>query len=103
MPKIMFDFNITYFQLIQFLVTIVQPSRSGLGSMGNGNNKRRFQLMINDAPQSKVSATKFSNGHIYFISFAYCSQQKKTEGGEGASIEELGEALEAYENEQELL
>lgn len=69
-------------KLIQFLVTIVQPSRSGLGSMGNGNNKRRFQLMINDAPQSK---------------------QKKTEGGEGASIEELGEALEAYENEQELL
>ncbi|XP_019556633.2 heat shock factor protein isoform X3 [Aedes albopictus] len=69
-------------KLIQFLVTIVQPSRSGLGSMGNGNNKRRFQLMINDAPQSK---------------------QKKTEGGEGASIQELGEALEAYENEQELL
>ncbi|XP_021704330.1 heat shock factor protein isoform X3 [Aedes aegypti] len=69
-------------KLIQFLVTIVQPSRSGLGSMGNGNNKRRFQLMINDAPESK---------------------HKKTEGSEGASIQELGEALEAYGNEQELL
>ncbi|XP_065092291.1 heat shock factor protein isoform X3 [Ochlerotatus camptorhynchus] len=71
-------------KLIQFLVTIVQPSRSGLGSMGNGSNKRRFQLMINDAPQSKL---------------------KKTEGNEGATIQELGEALEevAYENEQELL
>ncbi|XP_065092290.1 heat shock factor protein isoform X2 [Ochlerotatus camptorhynchus] len=70
-------------KLIQFLVTIVQPSRSGLGSMGNGSNKRRFQLMINDAPQSKL---------------------KKTEGNEGATIQELGEALEevAYENEQEL-
>lgn len=69
-------------KLIQFLVTIVQPSRSGLGSMGNGNNKRRFQLMINDAPPCK---------------------NKKSEGSEGASIQELGEALEAYENEQELL
>lgn len=69
-------------KLIQFLVTIVQPSRSGLGSMGNGNNKRRFQLMINDAPPCK---------------------HKKSEGTEGASIQELGEALEAYENEQELL
>ncbi|XP_055532606.1 heat shock factor protein isoform X2 [Wyeomyia smithii] len=71
-------------KLIQFLVTIVQPSRSGLSSMGNGNNKRRFQLMINDAPQSKV---------------------KKTDNNEGATIQELGEALEevAYENEQELI
>lgn len=69
-------------KLIQFLVTIVQPSRSGLGSMGSGNNKRRFQLMINDAPPCKL---------------------KKSEGSEGASIQELGEALEAYENEQELL
>lgn len=69
-------------KLIQFLVTIVQPSRGGLGSMGTGNNKRRIQLMINDAPQSK---------------------HKKSEISEGASIQELGEALEAYENEQELL
>lgn len=69
-------------KLIQFLVTIVQPSRSGLGSMNNGQNKRRFQLMINDAPPSK---------------------KKKTEGSEGACIQELGEALEAYGNEQDLL
>ncbi|XP_058457778.1 heat shock factor protein isoform X2 [Malaya genurostris] len=70
-------------KLIQFLVTIVQPSRSGLGTMGAGN-KRRIQLMINDAPQSKV---------------------KKTCNNEGATIQELGEALEevAYENEQDLL
>lgn len=74
-------------KLIQFLVTIVQPSRGGLGSMGNGNNgKRRFQLMINDAPPTKVKKTAAG-------------------GGQGASIEELGEVLEevAYENEQDLL
>lgn len=38
-------------KLIQFLVTIVQPQRGGLNS---GIGKRRCQLMINDAPQSKV-------------------------------------------------
>lgn len=38
-------------KLIQFLVTIVQPQRSGLSS---GIGKRRCHLMINDAPQSKV-------------------------------------------------
>ncbi|XP_049289745.1 homeobox protein 5 isoform X2 [Anopheles funestus] len=72
-------------KLIHFLVTIVQPSRSGLGSMGNGNNKRRFQLMINDAPQQ--------------------AKLKKMDYDEGATIEELGEALEevAYANQQELL
>ncbi|KAL9702064.1 hypothetical protein quinque_005582 [Culex quinquefasciatus] len=74
-------------KLIQFLVTIVQPSRGGLGSMnGNGNNKRRFQLMINDAPPTTPAKVK------------------KT-GGEGATIQELGEVLEevAFENEQDLL
>ncbi|XP_053661078.1 uncharacterized protein LOC128710065 [Anopheles marshallii] len=72
-------------KLIQFLVTIVQPSRSGLGSMNNGSNKRRFQLMINDAPQQ--------------------AKLMKTEYDDGATIEELGEALEevAYANQQELL
>uniref|UniRef100_A0A182JS34 HSF-type DNA-binding domain-containing protein n=1 Tax=Anopheles christyi TaxID=43041 RepID=A0A182JS34_9DIPT len=73
-------------KLIQFLVTIVQPSRSGLGSMNNGSNKRRFQLMINDAPQqAKLRKTDYDDG--------------------GATIEELGEALEevAYANQQELL
>lgn len=39
-------------KLIQFLVTLVQPQRSG--SLGSGIGKRRYQqLMINDAPQSK--------------------------------------------------
>lgn len=38
-------------KLIQFLVTIVQPQRGGLNT---GIGKRRCQLMINDAPQSKV-------------------------------------------------
>lgn len=38
-------------KLIQFLVTIVQPQRSGLNT---GIGKRRGQLMINDVPQSKV-------------------------------------------------
>jgi hypothetical protein len=38
--------------LIQFLVTIVQPQRGGLG--GSGIGKRRGQLMINDVPQTKV-------------------------------------------------
>uniref|UniRef100_A0AAG5DH26 HSF-type DNA-binding domain-containing protein n=1 Tax=Anopheles atroparvus TaxID=41427 RepID=A0AAG5DH26_ANOAO len=72
-------------KLIQFLVTIVQPSRGGLGSMGNGSNKRRFQLMINDAPQQ--------------------AKLKKSDYSDGATIEELGEALEevAYANQQELL
>ncbi|XP_053670538.1 uncharacterized protein LOC128720863 [Anopheles nili] len=72
-------------KLIQFLVTIVQPSRGGLGSMSNGSNKRRFQLMINDAPQQ--------------------AKLKKSDFTESATIEELGEALEevAYANQQELL
>lgn len=38
-------------KLIQFLVTIVQPQRSGLST---GIGKRRCQLMINDAPKSKL-------------------------------------------------
>lgn len=90
--------------MIQFLVTIVQPSRSGLGSMGSGNNKRRFQLMINDAPPCKVSEG-MCLAFVSILILAICSfiQLKKSEGSEGASIQELGEALEAYENEQELL
>lgn len=43
-------------KLIQFLVTLVQPSRgtSGLNSMAGV--KRRYQLMINDVPESQSSA-----------------------------------------------
>uniref|UniRef100_U5EZQ6 Putative heat shock transcription factor hsf n=1 Tax=Corethrella appendiculata TaxID=1370023 RepID=U5EZQ6_9DIPT len=73
-------------KLIHFLVTIVQPSRTGLGSMNPSNNKRRFQLMINDAPQS--------------------SKMKKTNNdNQGARISELSEALEeaAYENEDDMI
>lgn len=47
-------------KLIQFLVTLVQPQRSGLG---NSLGKRRYQLMINDAPQSKVKKSN-SQGPI---------------------------------------
>uniref|UniRef100_A0A182NSX7 HSF-type DNA-binding domain-containing protein n=1 Tax=Anopheles dirus TaxID=7168 RepID=A0A182NSX7_9DIPT len=74
-------------KLIQFLVTIVQPSRSGLNSMSNGGTKRRYQLMINDAPQqAKLKKSNYDED-------------------DGATIEELGEALEevAYANQQELL
>lgn len=42
-------------KLIQFLVTMVQPTRSGLGS---SLGKRRYQLMINDAPKTKVCIIK---------------------------------------------
>ncbi|XP_059607974.1 heat shock factor protein isoform X2 [Phlebotomus argentipes] len=43
-------------KLIQFLVTIVQPSRSGLKNM-NGV-KRRYQLMISDQPQSSETENR---------------------------------------------
>lgn len=40
-------------KLIQFLVTLVQPTRSGGGGINAMNGiKRRFQLMINDVPDS---------------------------------------------------
>lgn len=47
-------------KLIQFLVTIVQPQRTGLSGMGE---KRRYQLMINDTPQAaKMRRTNNSKG-----------------------------------------
>lgn len=46
-------------KLIQFLVTIVQPQRSGLPS---GIGKRRGQLMLGDAPKAKLR--KSSEGPI---------------------------------------
>lgn len=41
-------------KLIQFLVTLVQPTRgsAGINSMNGNGVKRRFQLMINDVPES---------------------------------------------------
>lgn len=39
-------------KLIQFLVTLVQPSRGGGGINSMSGVKRRFQLMINDVPES---------------------------------------------------
>lgn len=56
-------------KLIQFLVTIVQPQRSGLSS---GIGKRRGQLMINDAPQSKVSEFAYSASNINILSSFSC-------------------------------
>lgn len=52
-------------KLIQFLVTIVQPQRSrDIGSMGGmGGVKRRYQLMINDIPESKVRKTSRSSAN----------------------------------------
>lgn len=49
---------IFYLQLIQFLVTIVQPARGGLGGLGV---KRRYPLMLNDARYSKQSKTELSS------------------------------------------
>lgn len=45
-------------KLIQFLVTIVQPARGGLGGLGV---KRRYPLMLNDARYSKQSKTELSS------------------------------------------
>lgn len=39
-------------KLIQFLVTLVQPTRGGAGINSMNGVKRRFQLMINDVPES---------------------------------------------------
>ncbi len=39
-------------KLIQFLVTLVQPTRGGAGINSMNGVKRRFQLMINDVPDS---------------------------------------------------
>lgn len=39
-------------KLIQFLVTLVQPARSSAGINSMTGVKRRFQLMINDVPES---------------------------------------------------
>lgn len=42
-------------KLIQFLVTLVQPARGGGGINNMSGVKRRFQLMINDVPESSKS------------------------------------------------
>lgn len=42
-------------KLIQFLVTLVQPTRGGGGINNMSGVKRRFQLMINDVPESAKS------------------------------------------------
>lgn len=72
-------------KLIQFLVTIVQPQRTGLSNMGS--MKRRYQLMINDAPE----AAKI---------------RRKNEESTGPIIHELTEELldnEDSESESEIL
>lgn len=48
-------------KLIQFLVTIVQPQRTGLSGMGE---KRRYQLMINDTPQAAKIRRQTNDGPV---------------------------------------
>lgn len=70
-------------KLIQFLVTIVQPQRSGLGS---GIGKRRGQLMINDVPQSKVNKHKMHCQRESIIRILpFFSFEKRTKGPSSAS------------------
>lgn len=71
-------------KLIQFLVTIVQPQRTGLSGM---SGKRRYQLMINDAPQSSKM------------------QRTNNDNDTGPIIHELGEELldDVCEDEAELI
>jgi heat shock transcription factor 1 len=45
-------------KLIQFLVTLVQPTRGGTGINSMSGVKRRFQLMINDVPESSKKRKK---------------------------------------------
>lgn len=47
-------------KLIQFLVTLVQPTRGGAGINAMNGVKRRFQLMINDVPESAQKKRKSS-------------------------------------------
>lgn len=61
-------------KLIQFLVTIVQPQRSGLSS---GIGKRRCQLMIDEAPQSKVNNPKASNQLKYSNALSFVVEKVK--------------------------
>lgn len=74
-------------KLIQFLVTIVQPQRSGLSST---LGKRRCQLMINDAPQSKVILI-FQSWNYHFVIIFFLLQLKKS--NKGPIISELTEEL----------
>jgi hypothetical protein len=62
-------------KLIQFLVTLVQPQRSGLG---NSLGKRRFQLMINDAPQSKLKKSN-QTGPIISELLEQCDSDLETD------------------------
>lgn len=51
---------------------MVQPSgRSGLGGMGAGL-KRRFQLMINDAPRSSKVWLEDVVNHLVYLCFIWC-------------------------------
>lgn len=77
-------------KLIQFLVTIVQPQRgSGIGSMGGvggvGGVKRRFQLMINDVPETAAKTRKTSR------------RSSVSSTGGGPVIHELTEELLDYD------
>ncbi|KAJ6649431.1 Heat shock factor protein [Pseudolycoriella hygida] len=49
-------------KLIQFLVTMVQPSRGSAGINAMNGVKRRFQLMINDVPESTKKRKSSEDG-----------------------------------------
>lgn len=75
--------------MIQFLVTIVQPQRGGLG--GSGIGKRRGQLMINDVPQTKVRKLKDVLNSIHDQDDDMFFQMRKNNAG--PIIRELTEEL----------
>lgn len=45
----MFSYDNVFFQLIQFLMSLVQPTRPGNANGNNVGVKRPYQLMINSA------------------------------------------------------
>lgn len=73
-------------KLIQFLVTLVQPQRSGLG---NSLGKRRFQLMINDAPQSKVKKSN-QTGPIISELLEQCDSDLETDEFDFSNVQSPG-------------
>lgn len=72
-------------KLIQFLVTFVQPSRSNSGINNMAGVKRRYQLMIDNVPESSTSSATSSS--------SAAKMQKRTEQAAGPIIHELNEEL----------
>lgn len=55
-------------KLIHFLVTLVQPSRSGGG--GGLSVKRRYPLMIDDPNRQRAKQSKMSNNKVECAGFS---------------------------------